>query len=331
MTMLATPAWGLPERAATGRVQAVAASILFAVVMLCMPWEAWLGKDFEDKQVYINNFLYLKPAIEDKGLETLREYFFNEVLWDVMVRGALDTLGIPLDVILGGITFLCLFCFARFVAIRHGLLSIVLLVNPLVIDFAFSQLRMAFAVSLIMLGITMRRRAALYLMLVLSCCIHTAMMLFILMYLVSVQVSLWCRKKNYPISALAYIAMAGGLIVALMIGPLRGVLLSSVGDRRVEYELAGATLSYASFWIVFLAVTPLQRKGFYTDRFNLLSVACLATFTFATLMGVFAARFVSATFPMLVSALLSLGRPVKDAVLLMYLLYLALQWQYWFL
>lgn len=331
MTTLAKPIWRFQQQAATGRGLAVAASILFAVLMLSMPWEAWLGKDFEDKQVYINNFLYLKPAIEDKGLETLREYFFNEVLWDVMVRGAKDNLGIPLEVIFGGITFLCLFCFARFVAIRHGVLAIVLLINPLVIDFAFSQLRMAFAVSLILLGITMRHRAALYLMLVLSCCIHTAMMLFILMYLVSVQVSLWFSKRNFPVSMLAFIAMAGGLIVALMIGPLRGVLLSSVGDRRVEYELAGATLSYASFWIVFLAVTPLQRQGFYADRFNLLSVACLATFTFATLMGVFAARFVSATFPMLVSALLSLGRPVKDVVLLMYLLYLALQWHYWFL
>jgi hypothetical protein len=199
MTTLARPIWGLPQRDAIGRGQAVAASILFAVLMLSMPWEAWLGKEFEDKLVYINNFLYLKPAIEDKGLETLREYFFNEVLWDVMVRGAKDSLGISLEAIFGGITFLCLFCFARFVAVRHGVLSIVLLINPLVIDFAFSQLRMAFAVSLIMLGITMRHRAALYLMLVLSCCIHTAMMLFILMYLVSVQVSLWFRKKYYPI------------------------------------------------------------------------------------------------------------------------------------
>ena len=128
-----------------------------------------------------------------------------------------------------------------------------------------------------------------------------------------------------------FIAIAGGLVIALLIGPLRGSLLSSVGDRRVEYELVGATLTYASFWIVFLSTIPLQKEQFYVDRFNLLSVACLATFTFATFMNVFAARFISATFPMLLSAMLSLGHPVKEGVVLMYLMFLTLQWYYWFL
>ncbi|MFS0756796.1 hypothetical protein ABC383_19125 [Noviherbaspirillum sp. 1P10PC] len=312
-------------------LQAVFASLLFALFMLWIPWEELVGKEFEDKQVYINNFLYLKSIVEDKDLSGLRDFFFNEVLWDVLVRAAMDKLGIPIGVILNAVTFLCLFCFARFLAVRHGVLSILLLVNPLVVDFAFSQLRMAFAVSLVLLALSLRSRVALCATLVMACFIHTAMVLFIVMYLVAVQVSLWVRKRNFPVYTLAYIAMAGGALIALLIGPLRGSLLSSVGDRRAEYELGAATLSYASFWIGLLATVPLQKARFYASRFNLLSVACLATFTFATLMGVFAARFISALFPMLMSLMLTLGRPVREVMLLMYLVYLGLQWHYWFL
>ncbi|MFL6716691.1 MAG: hypothetical protein ACJ8G3_10055 [Burkholderiaceae bacterium] len=312
-------------------MQALLASVLFALLMLWIPWEDLLGKEFEDKQVYINNFLYIKSIVEDKDLSGFRDFFFNEVLWDVLVRAAMDKLGIPIGVILNAVTFLCLFCFARYLAVRHGVLSILLLVNPLVVDFAFSQLRMAFAVSLVLLALSLRSRLALYLTLVLACFIHTAMVLFIVMYLVAVQVSLWVEKRHFPVYSLAYIAMAGGALIALLIGPLRGSLLSSVGDRRAEYELGGATLSYASFWIGLLATVPLQKAKFYAARFNLLSVACLATFTFATLMGVFAARFISALFPMLISLMLTLGRPVREPVVLMYLLYLGLQWHYWFL
>lgn len=331
MTTFTAPAWDIDQRAENGRARVVAACMLYALCMLWIPWEDLIGKEFEDKLVYFNNFFYSKPITEDKELQGLRDFFFNEVLWDVLVRYAKDVLGIPLEMIFGAISFTCLFCFARFVATRHGVLSIVLLINPLVVDFAFSQLRMAFAVSLIMLGIAMRKRPALYLMLVLGCFIHTAMVLFIVMYLVAVKISLWFRKHDFPISMLAFIAMGGGLVIALLIGPLRGALLSSIGDRRVEYELTAATLTYASFWIVFLGVIPMQKEKFYADRFNLLSVACLATFTFATFMDVFAVRFISATIPMLISAMLSLGRPVKEGVVLMYLVYLALQWHYWFL
>ena len=316
---------------ASANPQAVLASLLFALFMLWIPWEDLLGKEFEDKQVYINNFLHLKSIVEDKDLSGLRDFFFNEVLWDVLVRTAMDKLGIPIGVILGAVTFLCLFCFARYLAMRHGVLSILLLVNPLVVDFAFSQLRMAFAVSLVLVALSLRSRVALYATLVMACFIHTAMVLFIVMYLVAVQVSLWVKKRDFPVHTLAYIAMAGGALIALLIGPLRGSLLASVGDRRAEYELGGATLSYASFWIGLLATVPLQKARFYASRFNLLSVACLATFTFATLMGVFAARFISALFPMLISLMLTLGRPVREVVLLMYVLYLGLQWHYWFL
>jgi len=63
---------------------------------------------------------------------------------------------------------------------------------------------------------------------------------------------------------------------------------------------------------------------------KLLAVACLSTFTISTAMGVFAARFISATLPVLLSTLLAFNRPVREFMLMAYTFYMFLQWLYWF-
>lgn len=301
----------------------------FALAFLYVPWEQLRGEAFYDRLVYLDHFLHAVPLLEDKEIAGLSGFLVNEVLWEVLVRGLMEGFGLSAGLILSGISLLCLFCFAYFMARRHGPLSVLLLVNPLVVDFALSQLRMALAVSIVMLALFCGRRLAIAAAVAIASFIHTSIVLFVVMYLVAVQAGRWVNRMRLPTSTLGYIAMAGGLLVALLIGPLRETVLSTMDDRRVEYEMAAASLSYASFWIVLLAAVPLQTKAFYRDSMNLLAVACLSTFVFATLLGVFAARFLSATMPALLGAMLSMGRPIRELAVLAYLLFMVLQWTYW--
>lgn len=312
-----------------GAGPAAVVSMVFALCLLYVPWEQIRGEAFYDRLVYLEHFLHAVPLLEDKEITGLGGFLANEVLWEVLVRGLMEGFDLPAGLILSGISLLCLFCFAYFLARRHGPLAMLLLINPLVIDFALSQLRMALAVSIVMLALFSGRRLVIAAAVITASFVHTSIVLFVVMYLVAVQAGKWVRKSRLPASTLGYIAMAGGLLVALLIGPLRETVLSTMNDRRVEYEMEAASLSYASFWIMLLAAVPLQGKAFYRDSMNLLAVACLSTFVFATVLGVFAARFLSATMPALLGAMLTMGRPVRELAVLAYLLFMVLQWNYW--
>ena len=305
-------------------------SLGFALLMISIPWEKLRGRVFEDKEVYLEKFLYLESVLEDRGISNFREFFFNEALWDLIVRGGVAIFGIPVSVLLGYITFLCLFVFARFLICRHGWLSVIFLLNPMVVDFAFSQLRMAFAVSIVLFAFTLRRRAWLVLAVALACFIHTAILLLVVMYVITVKTSDWLRRKRFPAIFMGLLPVATGICVALLIGPFREGLLSSFEDRRAEYELAGASLLYASFWIGLLAVLPLQKQKFLENGVHLLAIASISTFVSATFLGVFGARFISATYPLIISSMLSLGWRTRQIVVLVFFFYTAIQWYYWF-
>lgn len=304
-------------------------SISFASLIFLIPWEMLAGSGFEDRQVYIDKLLHQPMVMEEKGVASLREFFFNEALWDLLIRWSSDALGLSPNALFNVITFACLVAFSAYLMNRQGPAALLLLLNPLVIDFAFSQLRMALALTLVLLASLTSRRVWLYLAVVVAAFLHTAIVLFVVMYLSSVVTGRWFRKRRFPVLFLGLAAIAGGAVVALLAGPLRANLLTSVEDRRAEYELVAASLSYASYWILLLAVMPLQKARFYRDDVNLFAVACLSSFVSTTLLGVFGTRFLSAAYPMLMAATLDLARPLREIMLLCYVLYSALQWFYW--
>jgi hypothetical protein len=311
------------------RLRSVWASFAFALAMMYVPWESLRGDTFYDKDVYLEKFLYLESLLDEKNITTVRDFFFNEALWDILIRGTINVVGIPITAVVGAISFFCLFSFAFFVARRHGAMYVAFLFNPQVVEFAFSQLRMAFAISIILQTALMRRKIAILITVVFACFIHTATVLIIIMYLLSVKISYSMNKRRLPPYLIGIAVTMVGLLIALTIGPLRGSLLTTVGDRRAEYELGAAGLSYASFWMGMLAVINMQKRDFYRSDCNLFSIACISTFVFSTIMGVYATRFISATFPLLISSLLSIARPMREIVILAYLFHAGLRWDYW--
>jgi hypothetical protein len=313
--------------ASGARVGALAAC--FAAVMMLVPWEWMAGRKFEDKEVYLERFGFLKAVADEQDISSLLSFYTHEVLWDNLIRGTSASLGIDFPIIFGFITFSCLFLFARFLVKRYGPLSILFLLSPLVVDFAFSQLRLAFAISLLLFSFDISRRSVKGFFVVVASFIHSAVPLFVLVYFFSYGLRKYGVERRLSSRGTALAALGFGVLIALLIGPFREALLSAIGDRRAEYTLLPATLSYTTFWIGLLLLALLQGKRFYSSVTSIYAVVCVAVFVSSTIFGVNALRFISASFPGIVGAIYGLRRIERQICVSAFILYTTIQWYFW--
>ncbi len=303
--------------------------IAFCLLMLAVPWEDLWGGRFLDRGVYLSKFALNARAgrIIPGGYLS---YVTNEVLWDSIIKWCTAGLHVPIEVLFGVISFLCLFVYSKYLVSKHGLLSLILLVNPLVVDFAFSQLRMALAVSLLMLALFRRNQRSFVLVFVaLACCIHTATFLFLLIYfcvkILTARLTSGAFSRSYYWLGLVAI----GVAVVVLIGPLREGLLNAIGDRRAVQDTAAQSIRYASFWILLILVAATQKKKYFETEGNALAVAFVAVYVCASFLDVYNVRFLSASYPLIISSLLALSMRKKVLILPVYFVYVGIQWYYW--
>jgi|CXWL01.1.fsa_nt_gi hypothetical protein len=306
-----------------------AAIIIFCVLMLCVPWqELWNGR-FIDRTVYLNKFtVYLaRPRFFDGSVLA---FIVNEVFFEKTILLFAGKLNVPLEVIFGAISFLCLFVYSKYLASRHGLLALIFLINPLIVEFAFSQLRMALAVSLLMLALFRKKQRVLAVVLAaLACSIHTASFLIVFIYVVAKFVSARLAARSFN-GLFCWLALIGaGLAVVMLIGPFRGVILSSVGDRRAEYSNVSQSIMYASFWMLLLLMTGTQKKKYFQTEGNAVAVVFLSVYAGATAFNTYNSRFLAASFPFIVSSMLALSLQKRVIIMPVYFLYAGAQWYYW--
>jgi len=308
---------------------AFAAIIVFCLVMLYLPWEAWSG-GFGDRDVYIKRFGDFRPEPPRTFIGGALSFVTNEVLWDKGVRWCTSKLHLSAEFVFGAISFLCLFVFSKYLVSRHGIASLLFLVNPLVVVFAFSQLRMALAVSLLLLALFWRGHWLLAALLIsIACCIHTAAILFLFMFFAAKLLldMLSAVKMNGLLLWLGLVAI--GIAVVLVIGPFRAGILSKVGDRRAEYVMATQGIKFSLFWFALLFTTAAQTKKYLQAEKNAVAVVFLSVFTFAAFLNVSNGRFLAAAYPMIISSMFALGTRSKAPILIAYGLYTAVHWCYW--
>jgi hypothetical protein len=303
--------------------------VAFVTVMLLVPWDQFGDWSRGDRLQYVGYFLYEQSIFEYKDLRDALDYFVNEALWHYLIIFLVRTQHIPIEVVFGAITLFCLGCFAAIVVKRHGAAATLLLVNPLVVDFAFQQLRLALAYSLLLMAYLLRMRVAAIILTAGSVFIHTATIIFVAAYLVIVL--LLRRMPSRPQRGVwIYLMLCGlGLAVALAVGPLREAILGYFGDRRALYGAANSTLLYSSYWVVLLGLMGFQDKEYFHDEVNCYSTFILAVVAFSLITGGYTLRFLSVGLPMIMSSMLSMKGSMKWAALYGLLVYVAFQWSYW--
>lgn len=310
-------------------------SALFSVLYTFVPWEKISKKGvFEDREVYLNKLNYLLAVLDEKHVVGLLDYFTNEVLWDVGIRAVAQSFSVDISSIFWCITFFCLFLFSYLLCRKFGWPSLVLLLNPLVVDFAFSQLRSAFAASILILAwMSWRRRSGkiAVALLVPSIFIHSISILIIVVALTLLAIEKLYSNKSFEFHA--SIGFILGLFGVLMLGPLRGDVLNYIGDRRAEYASVDISLSYMSFWIfvLFAMVFFGGSKKFKEERVfeTCFSITIITLFVGLGMLKLPSIRFISIGYPLIISSILMLADFPRALLLFAFVFYTLVQWIYW--
>lgn len=308
---------------------------IFVTVMSIVPWEGLFrdihGYGFIDGEVYKNYFLYEDSILKNIELNTFLSYVSNEVVWHLSVDYVVNVMGGNIEWVFGFISVVCLFIFGLITIKHYGPVALVLLVNPLVVDFAFSQLRLALAISFLGAGYLLRSRNA-YVALGIAFCapfIHTASIVFFSIYVGTIIIEKYsCRSENSYRAQFLLLFLLGG-IISLAIGPLRELILSAIGDRRAEYADMSSSLSYASVWILVLFAMMVRARVSLRENFQQYALVVMSIVAVNLLHGGYSTRFLAATFPFLISTILSF-RGIYGIFLISALgFYSVLQWVYW--
>jgi len=279
-------------------------AFLVAFLLLLIPWQQLSGHAFSDLLVYQEKFVLGVPLMERMGSFDIGYFFAHEGAWDVFVRYLIDSASLQVGTVFSLITFVTLFTFVRFVVIRSGILAVFFLVNPLVIDLAFSQLRFAFALSLFILAIDTRRFDVKWVLLIFSLFFHTAMALFVGVYLLCL-----CFIESKKIRVLfrgsaGFFVLFVAFSVFFVVGPLRDIILNALGDRRAGIDAESSSVVYASFWFFYAFITlTLMRGKLIFEPSVLIGVIFVLVFLFVTLFGGYSLRYLSASIPFVISSM----------------------------
>lgn len=312
------------------------AIIAFVAIIVSIPWEDFFyavnNYRFIDKGVYEEYFLYRENVIYYKEFGGILSYISNEFLWNYSINWLVNNLNIPIEYIFNFISIFVIFVFSAVVARYHGVGSLLLLVNPLVIDFAFSQYRLAFAIAILGVAwlVRERRKAVALILMAVSIFIHTAVVIFLAIYFMMIFVK-WISLNFDNKESLRFFALLFfGVFVSILIGPLRESVLSTIGDRRAQYNDISSSLMYLLFWVGLLLPFYLQRKNLMNFDYSCYALA-IVSIVFANIFtGAYSTRFIAAAFPLIVSSILSLRGMMKLGVVTIFVIYTILQWLYWF-
>lgn len=251
-------------------------------------------------------------------------------MWQVALKFLSRQAGLSPDAIFGGVSIIVIFAFSLTITRSIGLPWIVLLLNPLVVNFAFSQLRLALAVGLALIfqHFYLRgpfRAAAVAVALSM---VHTATILFFFMGGVAKLIT---SKSAWSRTYVALVPLVlSGMLVALLIGPARETILGLAGDRRATYDDLSSSGLYLSFWLVLLAVLFYRWKA-TSNRFETgFTIAILSLVATNLVTGGYSTRFIAAAFPFFIISIAGLDTKYRTIVLYIFGLYALSQWAYWF-
>ena len=304
--------------------------LVWATIFTEIPWGSIRQQPFADLDQYKLNFLVSETVFTDPSSfpsisSYVASFVLNEGFWDISVRAIGDILG-STDGALWAVSFCIFFTCAWYVSRSTGsILAPLLLMNPVFIDMAVSQLRSGLALSFFILGIVARRRIifAVPLFLV-SISIHSAFSIVVMMF---IGLSFLKLKVVSTVNFRIY-ALVLAVCISILLSFGKDALLQWLGDRRVGTDPDPNTFLYSSFWIaVFLFILMDGRR--FTSLNNSIAASFLFIFIFVTLSGFYGSRFLAFSFPFMIPAVLFLPNQGRLLLLLLYAPFCTEQFYLW--
>lgn len=308
--------------------RAIILSFIFASIIMTVPWEKLNGAPFSDKLVYLDYAQYGVNRINYVSFDTIYSYVFNEWLWHYILLNVEKY--ISYINFFNSISFLSLFSIAFYLLKRHRVYSLILLINPLVIDLVMSQYRISLAMSIILLSVHIKSKSRLKIILIfIASLIHTSVLLFIFTYCAILLIwRLFSHKPKLYLALLIFLGMS----ISIALSGAVNIILESVGDRRAEYAIDGlsSSIGYLSFWILNLFILIyFFVKHPVKNMKQSLSLVVLSDIAFNAIFGGYSTRILSVMFPVIMSTNLHAAAYQKLLILMFFSVYSYLQWIYW--
>lgn len=305
-------------------------SFAFALMYQIPDWETIFqsvyGYPFDDRMVY-EEFLRspdFNIAYQDSFSPLM--YVTFEFTWHKILYFLYEIMGLSSQHIFYLITTMLLWRFSYDVIDRLGVKYLPFLLNPLIVELAYSQLR--FALAIFVFSFVCRGQRSLLLTLIvyiLAITIHTTVIIFMVAQF-SARFFQDINKKSIVCLILI------GFSISLLIGPFREDILSIAGDRRAQYSDKSSSIEYLSFWIFLFianAVQKKQNKNFwiFDTKYSLIILSSIFS---SLIFGGYPARFIAACYPYLLSSMKRFEKNTSLLIFIMFAFYNFLLWVLWF-
>jgi hypothetical protein len=284
-----------------------------------------------DREVYERQILNYNLRSDYFNYTTPGTYLFEEALWSGGLSILTRDIGLPPSAVFFAITLAYMVTAALFIERYSSLRYVLLLVNPILIDLAWSQLRLALALVVLGLPLVLRKMPRPLAMgaYVAAPFIHTASLLIIVLYAAARLTRTTDADTDGRRAKIAAALVGVGLAVALATGPLREAILSQVGDRRIIYPDMSISIRYLSFWVFMFVVMLYDYRNTTQSLAQRLSLATLAVVMASALWGGYPLRFIAAGFPFIVCSMARATGLISNYLVLAFVLYALVQWAFW--
>lgn len=311
------------------------AAAIIGIVASLTPWPSIVielsGSPMWDRSVYISQIESGNTLLSYFYFDNLVSYFSYEFFWATLIDFTSNSKYLHYESLFQIISTLSLSAFAVLLARRTHLLALIFLLNPIIIDLIYSQLRLSLALSILMWLIILRIRAW-YIFLpfaAVATMIHTAMVIFVAAHFVASVTASGALRHSWSEHRRMIVLVLFGFSVGILVGPLRELILSAIGDRRADYADASSSLVYLSFWIflfISLIVDQSRTLRSYESRY---AVAILGIVFINVFTGFYSLRFLAAIFPFLIVSTFNVFGKHSIFISLLFICYCAFQWVYY--
>lgn len=282
-------------------------SIILSLIIVNIPWfnkiPGYLEFDVFNYINMLDSGLYKISLLYEYN--SFSSYILNEWLWRKLLV-SLNDIGVGSHFIMLLIIPFLIYFFNLLILLKKNSLAYCwLLIHPIVLPFYLSQLRLAIAISLVFFILFFFKKSkVIYLLLIPIALIHTAVVLFLIIFLIVRYILNNISNKNI----LMIIFVVLGLILAYVTGPMMADILVAVGDRRADvYTENNLNSSFLSslYWGVILVLFILSSLKMKVIPFELaVSIIFLSLIVFSPLFdGGYPYRFLSAVFILLILSL----------------------------
>ncbi|CAA6817642.1 MAG: Unknown protein [uncultured Sulfurovum sp.] len=308
-------------------------SLLYALIYVyAIPWTDFIGREFVDIHAYLARIVYLQEGGKEATYFGIK-WLMSEPLWKLVIVFIGDVFT-DYRAVLYFISFLTIFFYVSFL-IRHVefYVAMLFLLTPMMVDMFLAQIRIAVAFSLVLVAYDIyikdtSKKTLVIILLIMAVLIHISMPVFYGIYYLLYRLNLKVEDKKYYL-----IAIFTALFIALFMKFGSNALLTFLGDRHAGYDeyISGSSISYSITWFIIAII--IGTFGDFSDNKKRILVAyaitILSFFFFASILNIFAARYVAVTMPITIVAISFLPKHFKQGTYLSLFFYNLYSFKYW--